>query len=81
MEIIQVDALSQVLVTTVFGFRRRANVAIQCVRDWVNADEKDKELTYGLAVAAQTELSFLYPPGIVKPAVLSRWLMGAKLFP
>ena len=80
MEIVQVDALSKILVHTVFGFRRRANVAIQCIRDWVNADEKDKDLTYGLAVAAQTELSFLYPPRVVKPAVLTRWLMGAKLF-
>jgi hypothetical protein len=81
MEIVQVNGTARVLVNTVYGFRRHANLAIQCTRDWMNADEESKPALHGLAIAAQTELSFLFGKYAVHPTILTKWLMQAELFP
>jgi hypothetical protein len=47
----------------------------------MNADEESKPALHGLAIAAQTELSFLFGKYAVHPTILTKWLMQAELFP
>jgi hypothetical protein len=81
MEMIQLHALAQILVHTVYGFRRHANVAIQCTREWVEANEETKLIKYEIARTAQNELSHLFGKYVVKPAVLTKWLLETQPFP
>lgn len=81
MEIVQVHALAQVLVHTVYGFRRHVNVAIQCTREWADSDEETKLIKYEVARTAQKELSHLFGKYVVKPDVLTKWLLKIEPFP